>query len=123
MRKKIGKGNNHVFLIIEMIEGGYCTITRADLFLDERQKFSKGLIVVKGEALIEICVKPLSDMEILAEQCVYRSWSIATDQAKNLISNIEKDRSERLMYFNLGSSFLNSKTYNCLLSLKQPITF
>lgn len=119
VRKKQGEGNKHVFLIIEYIESDYYTIKRADFFLDQRQP-SLQFGVVSGQALIEICIKPLSEMQRLAEQCVSKCWKISYDQALGLLTNLEADQQNPSAYLNLGDSVFysplesNKQRHNCL---------
>jgi WD40 repeat protein len=109
------KDSVHAFLVIESIEDDHYLITRADFLLDQRQKHSKGSIFSSGQALIEICVKPLSDMEVLREQCIYKSWQVAAHQAKQLVANLEADRVRHIEYLNVGNSALyGGKKHNCL---------
>jgi len=123
VRKKQDQGNKHVFLIIEMIENNHYKITRADLFLDNREKVSKGYLLTSGQALIEICSKPLKDMEILVDQCVFKCWRITSDQSKQLISNLEKDRLELISYLNVGNSPLyGDENHNCLTWCEKHLT-
>lgn len=126
-RKKTGEGSIHAFLIIEYIESNYYTIIRCDLVLDLKQKHVKKLVAL-GQALIEICTKPLKDMQILATECVYKCWEITYLKAKELLDNVEADRKEPIAYLNLGNSLLysainpNQRKHSCLTWCEEHLT-
>jgi WD40 repeat protein/tRNA A37 threonylcarbamoyladenosine biosynthesis protein TsaE len=132
VRKKAGKGSEHVFLVIETIgESNYCdyyTLTRADFFLDQRQEHSKGVIFSSGQALIEICTKPLPEMKLLAQHCVYKCWNISAHQAYILLQKLEADRLKYIAYLNSGNGALYSgvepgaEKHNCLTWCEEHLT-
>ena len=112
------KDSKHAFLVIESIQDNYYIIRRADFVIDKREKHSIGIIST-GQALIEIAVKSLVDMQELAGQCVYKSWAITEDQVYGLLANLEADRIKPIDYLNLGKdSFFykksNNETHSCL---------
>lgn len=102
-RKKTGKGSIHAFLVLEYIESNYYKIIRADFVLDQKQKHIQGLFA-SGQGLVEVCVKSLEDMQILAGECVYKCWKITESQAKDLLTHLEGDRVKSIAYLNLGNS-------------------
>ena len=134
-RQKSGKGEKHVFLILESIEkinnedeDYYYRIRRMDFVLELRHEMlpEKASIPKKtdkfGQALIEVADKSFEDAKELVQQCYFKSSGITFKQGTDLLRNIFNDQEKNIGYSLPGAGNLYRmfrtpeaiKHHNCL---------
>jgi WD40 repeat protein/uncharacterized protein YjbI with pentapeptide repeats len=113
--------SNHVFLILQGIEkketdgaqDAYYTLTKGiHFFVDESKPHGT---LQQAVGLIQINDMSPWNLEALASQCIFKSWSIEKSAGEELLRNVEADRSASTPYHLLGKySPATFRGHNCL---------